>query len=226
MKWKKTDERFVSFFDILGFKDMVMRNSHLEVLEKLEVLKERINKLENTTELPIFKKSNFEVGQTKSVTFSDSIIVFSKSSETFDAEKILYDSYFILKTALENGIAIKGSISFGEVTVDFSNNLFFGQPIIDSYLLHEELEMLGVILDNSAESKMNSMKSDVFDKVLVEYKAHLKSGRITHKVLKPANLSIIKLRLRSLKKLYYTTSGKPRKYIDNTQEFFLSLKKE
>ena len=29
--WIPTDKRFVAFFDILGFKDLVMRTSHSEI---------------------------------------------------------------------------------------------------------------------------------------------------------------------------------------------------
>ena len=37
MSWDKvtTASRFVAFFDILGFKDMVMKSSHNDILEKL-----------------------------------------------------------------------------------------------------------------------------------------------------------------------------------------------
>lgn len=124
MKWLKTENRFIAFFDILGFKELVMRSSHAEVLLKLEGLKQQIYKLENKTELSIFGKRNFEVGQTKSVTFSDSIIVFSNSDSLQDAIKILYDAYFILKYAFESRIAIKGAISYGAVTVDLQITYF------------------------------------------------------------------------------------------------------
>jgi|JI10StandDraft_1071094.scaffolds.fasta_scaffold2345218_1 hypothetical protein len=32
-KWKTTAKRFVAYVDIMGFKDMVARNSHKDILE-------------------------------------------------------------------------------------------------------------------------------------------------------------------------------------------------
>src|SRR5438552_1893049 len=117
--WKLTDERFVAFFDILGFKDLVTRKNHSEVLEKLQILKEVVEKLQDTDKQTHLKSFNIINDQTKAVTFSDSIIFFSKGATFNDALKILHDSYRISQRALENGIAIKGAISFGTITVDF-----------------------------------------------------------------------------------------------------------
>jgi hypothetical protein len=226
-QWETTSERFVAFFDILGFKDLVLRNTHLQVLEKLDILKQTISKLENVKELKPFKNSNMETDQTKSVTFSDSIIIFSKGQTANDALKIFYDSYRILKTALENDIAIKGSISFGQITVDFSKSLFFGQPIIDAYLLHEELQMLTIVLDNKAEEQVKTYDNyATIQDILVIYKANLKSGKINHTIIRPSGSKNVIERIEKLKNLYKSTSGRPRLYIDNTIDFLNSLPQE
>src|SRR5438045_8872602 len=114
--------------------------------------------------------------QTLSITFSNLIIFFCKYDTHNDAVKIIFDAYRILQEALKNDIAIKGSISFGEITVDFEKSLFFGQPIIDAYLLHEELQMLTVVLDNHAEFKINSFSKFgiLDDAVITKYKTNLK----------------------------------------------------
>jgi len=36
--WNLTDKRFVCFLDIMGFKDLVMRNSHDEIYKMLNEL--------------------------------------------------------------------------------------------------------------------------------------------------------------------------------------------
>ncbi|MFA7380239.1 MAG: hypothetical protein WC150_07250 [Bacteroidia bacterium] len=224
LDWLNTDERFVAFFDILGFKDLVNRNSHADVLKKLKALKDKLSDLQKKTELPLLKADEINQNQTRSVTFSDSIILFSNGASILDAKKIIYDSYFILRTAIINKIAIKGAISFGEITVDFDNNLFFGQPIIDSYLLHEELEMINVVIDNYAEVRISNLKgNEEINKVLIDYKVPMKFGKAKHKLLRPSNSSIIKMRIIQMEKMYSTTSGKPRRYIDNTLEFLHSL---
>lgn len=224
-KWKITDKRFVAFFDILGFKDLVANNTHNAVLSKLDSLKERIVNFENLSTEKILESYKLSKDQTKSVTFSDSIIFFSKGETFKDLIKILLDSYGTIKLSVEKGLAIKGGLSYGEITVDFEKSLFFGQPIIDAYLLHEELQMITAIIDNNFEVKLKSFESDsLIQNMIIDYKANLKSGKITHKIMKPFDKNISK-RIETLAKLYDLTSGRPRIYIDNTIDFLKFIKK-
>ncbi|RYY45118.1 MAG: hypothetical protein EOO06_17065 [Chitinophagaceae bacterium] len=223
VKWNITDKRFVAFFDILGFKDLVANNTHKAVLEKLDSLKKTILRFENLGEEKRLEAYKLDKNQSKSVTFSDSIIFFSKGETFKDLVKILLDSYGTIKFAIEKGLAIKGGISFGEITVDFEQSLFFGQPIIDAYLLHEELQMITAIMDNNFEVKLKTFDTDtLITNMIIDYKANLKSGRITHKLMKPFRKNI-PTRIQSLTKLYDLTSGRPRLYIDNTIEFLKSI---
>lgn len=224
VKWELTTNRFIAFFDILGFKDLVMRRTHDEVLQKLEVLKETIANLGKIHTSELLKRHELDDGQTRSVTFSDSIIFFSRGDTEKDAFKILLDCYGIILRSLSEGIAIKGAVSFGQVTVDFNTSLFFGQPIIDAYLLHEDLQMLTVVVDHHAEVKLKSyMGNRNISEMLVTYKANLKSGRITHQLLRPMAQKDVKGRIDQVTKLYEQVSGRPRLYIDYTIEFLNAL---
>lgn len=225
-QWIKTDYRFVVLFDIMGFKDMVQRNSHKEILKKLTILKETIGLLESVsaTNNAEIAKTKISHQQTRSITFSDSIIMFSKGAELEDAAKILVDSYVILKKALDNEIPIKGSISFGEITVNFEDSLFFGQPIIDAYLLHEEFQMYNVIVDHHFETKLKVYgEHQLFSEVLTKHKTSLKSGKVNHTILMPQYKKNVQEQIDSLNKLYASVSGKPRIYIDNSIEFLESI---
>ncbi len=223
-KWEKTNNRFVAFFDILGFKDLVARFKHEEIVEKLESLLLVIDKLSDANSISSMQNYNIDKDQTKSIIFSDSIIFFSKGSTFNDALKISYDAFQVCKNALNAGIAIKGCISYGQVTVDFSKSLFFGQAIIDAFLLHEELQMLTVLLDNKAENQIDTYeKKHIINSILSTYKANLKTGKINHTLLKPYNKKQKDERVLALQKLYATVSGKPRLYIDNTLDYINSL---
>lgn len=228
MTWEKTNNRFVSFFDILGFKDMVLKTSHNDILIKLENLKKHVTKLEEMQwDDEREKKSKIKINpnQTKSITFSDSFIFFSRGDTIEDFFKIILDSWNIYIKAIENGIAIKGAISFGEVTVDFDKNLFFGQPIIDAFLLHEDLYMLNIILDHNVENQINLFeKNDIIERSLSFQKVRLKFGTATHTLLSMNTIKGADEQIGRLKKLYKITSGKPRQYIDNTIDFYESLK--
>lgn len=226
--WVAKANRFVAFFDILGFKEMVYNNDHETILGKLTFLKEGLNRLGDSNNYAKLKELNMDSDQTKSVTFSDSIIIFSKGDTENDAIKILNDSLALINTSLAHGIAIKGAMSFGEISVDFEKSLFFGKPIINAYLLHEELEMLALIFDNHSEKQFKTYDKYFFLlEIVVRYKANLKSGRVTHLLQRPVGTKIKKAsavmkKMSILDNLYSTVYGRPRKYIDNTIEFYQS----
>lgn len=222
-EWIETTNRFIAFFDIMGFKDLVQKGTHEEVLRKLNILKKTLNYLNNKDAIHAIEHYSIDLDQTKAITFSDSIIIFSKSDSYNDALKILIDANAILRDALNNSIAIKGAISYGKITVDFNKSLFFGQPIIDAYLLHDELHMLSVIIDHNFEIKITPYIDDPLYFVIADYRANLKSGKITHKIMKPSAQNEITERISSLDNLYHSVSGKPRAYIDNTIDFLKSL---
>ncbi|MCH7827607.1 MAG: hypothetical protein IIC75_06510 [Bacteroidetes bacterium] len=164
--------------------------------------------------------------QTKAITFSDSIIVFSKGGTFQDATKIYVDAYAILRIALKNKIPMKGAISYGDITVDFDKPIFFGQPIIDAYLLHEDLLMLSTIIDHNAEKRFKYLNDKYFNESsLVRYNAFMKYGSVSHTLIRPTSSSV-KDEIKLLTKLYLDTSGKSRIYIDNTLKFFNSLIKK
>lgn len=227
--WEKTCDRYVAFFDIMGFKEFVTRNTHETVMNKLIELKKIANSSMALNHSEPLERINLHEAETRSVSFSDSIIIFSKGDSIEDAVKILLDAALILGTALDLQIPMKGAFSYGKITVDFDSSLFFGQPIIDAYNLEEELQLYAGVLDHHFENKLHilsskdSSQNERFKLLLVENKIHLKSGIVNHKVLKICEDSVLNEQIISIKNFYNTVSGSPRKYVDNTLDFFSKL---
>ncbi|MGJ1212947.1 hypothetical protein [Sphingobacterium multivorum] len=73
--WNPTDNRFVCFLDIMGFKDLVMRNSHKEIYDLLLDLSKNRESLEDINFLP----KGYDLDSLKTVSFSDSIVIFTKT---------------------------------------------------------------------------------------------------------------------------------------------------
>ncbi len=225
--WKPKATRFVLFFDILGFKELVIRESHNSILKKLYALKNQRDFLRDfdsdPEEDPIY---SIEADQTRSITFSDSIIFFSKGDTYKDAEKILFDAHAFMAIAFHHLIPIKGAISYGETTIDFTNSLFFGQPIVDAFLLHEDLKILSVIIDNNAEKIFTKFAEKIdLNYLIKDYNVPMKYGNVNHKVVCFDTYNV-KLVLESLRKMYLSVSGKPRIYYDNTIEMLKWSMKE
>jgi hypothetical protein len=220
-EWEVTTNRFVAFFDIMGFKDLVFRKEHSEIVKLLESISKNREALELINNHKA-QDGSIETGHTRSYTFSDSIIFFSSGDSKADLTKILLDCALILAFSLDAGIPIKCAISYGQITVNVEKSVFFGQPIIDAYLLNEELLMYTIVLDNLAERKIKELLAEKFSEVFTFYKTPLKAGKINHYLKIPGQRKNL---LDAVHKLYEHVAGRPRQYIDNTIEFIESLDK-
>lgn len=231
LNWEKAVDtnRFVAYFDILGFKNMVLELDNEEIGKKLTLLMKELNKrIEAKDLLNVFKNRGLKENQTKQVVFSDSIFIFSHGSTWLDLFKIVYDSFYIWINSINNQTPLKGCISFGKINVDFNKSIFYGKPIINSYLLHEEMKMIGVMLDNSVESFFESLNPEnqelkFYKTVTTDYFAPFRSGKITHRFIKPNDAVRRDGLVESVSRLYRNISGDPRIYIDNTISYLNSI---
>jgi hypothetical protein len=221
--WNLTDNRFVCILDIMGFKDMVIRNSHDSIYEMLNDLSKYRSDLENPN-VP----DGYDPNSIKTVSFSDTIAIFTKTLDPKCFELLTYCVGWLFAKAMQDGIAMKGAISCGKMSINISRQIFFGQPLIDAHLLHEETAYYGIVIHDSVERYINSTATQLKPHVIERYidcPVPLKSGIISHLILDwadwlmdsiPTKKEKIKLALEVLKKQRERTSGPPRKYIDNT----------
>ena len=120
----------------------------------------------------------------------------------------------------EKPIPLKGAIAAGRMTCNQIKQLYFGQALIDAFLLEENVKYYGVLVHHSAEKYLQLNDFPEFRDV----KAPLKGGEISHYELNWYNTAIKpgednpKTVDDCLKNLRLTVSDEPRKYIDNTQK--------
>ncbi|MFN3753834.1 hypothetical protein [Flavobacterium sp.] len=236
--WKTTDKRFVAFLDILGFKDSVMRNTHDDIYSKLTSINKVKKTIENSNNNESFVEYYFD-SEVYIVNFSDSIVIFSKNDDVYNFEYFLVAVRYLFGKCIDNGIPVKGGVAYGEVSVNKSEQIYFGQPIIDAYLLEEDLNHFGIVLHNSVDKYIldnsESLKDlKYYEKSLFSYKVPLKYGKIHH-----SNINWFKMLIESkesddfdlkkkevlskLNQFYVTCSGSPRKYVDNSIDLFEEL---
>jgi hypothetical protein len=209
--WKNTNNRFVVFFDIVGFKDMVFRNDHKNVLDTMKYLSDRLGETSNK------EKTSPQI---KQVLFSDSIMIISEDDSINSAHEISLAANWLISASLFKGIAMKGAMACGKQTADFRRSIHFGKPLIDAYLLERELMLYSVVLHHTAEEKMLEYKllnsRDSFVDV-VKYKTPMIGGNTTHYVLDWTKINERIDAADALNKLYNSVSGLARNY--NTIEF-------
>ncbi len=229
--WTITNERFIVFLDIMGFKDFVARKSHTEVYDMMVQLsgsKSYVNEMFSNVNTPIYKDKELYTAS-----FSDSIILFSNDNSAESLDIIAASAAYILHDSILNDIPMKGSIAMGKISVNKEQQIYFGQPLIDSFLLQEEVNYYGIVAHNSIDAYLQKLDPEMpAVKLFFEVKTPMKTGKITHNNIdwfyflgnyKNSNTEEkrekLKYYLDSLKKL---VSGAPRKYIDNTFEVFES----
>ncbi|MCB2197647.1 MAG: hypothetical protein KQH79_17440 [Bacteroidetes bacterium] len=232
--WQPTGNRFVTFIDIMGFKDLVLRSSHKDIYDLLTEISNIRNYIEKTVDK---LDDRYEDAEIYSVSFSDSIILFSKndSPESFDLQ--VYSTSYLFARAIEKNIPMKGGIAYGKISLNKSSQIYFGQPLIDAYLLEEEMHYYGVACHHSILDYIYKNESEIRTKKLhlFECPTPLKSGLITHTNINwfidlDRKINNDKNNKRRLEDVFYEkirilstkTSGKPRKYIDNTVNVFNS----
>lgn len=233
----QTKNRFVVFLDIMGFKERVARNTqdslYKELTEFNRDITNIINSSKNIKTEPISKQDDSsEIGLIKSelgtneillAQFSDSIVLFSNGNTKENLLSISDVARRIMLSAVnrEKPIPLKGALAEGCITCDMVKQLFFGQALIDAFLLQENVQYYGIVVHHSAENSVKGSGSDMFKDILVP----LKSGKIKHYELAWYKDSCSEVKS-GLERIRLTVSDSPRKYVDNTNSIIDDFLKE
>lgn len=237
--WEITTNRFVAFIDIMGFKDIVQRKIDKEVYENFKKISDYSNNLNKLINSEYFaNQKNIEKGTIYITIFSDSIVIFSKNNNEKTLKAFLVSVISIFNIIIQIGWGAKGVISYGNMTVDIKKSIFFGQPLIDSYLSQENLHYYGVLFHHTAERYINENKI-VYKRGTFNCNTPIKSGKVnsmnlnwlsflpeTNEVLgsniipTKAKETHIKVLNSLMDKIRLNVSGDPRKYVDNTINVF------
>lgn len=226
--WNVTKNRFIAYFDIMGFKEFVYSNEHDKVFTRMDFLSTEIIKpIEKLADSILSGNKSYYTSITnavKPIIFSDSILLVSEGKSPDDIQSLLDMSCFLLSMCFNNSIPINGVISHGLFTADFSKSLFIGKPLIESYLLQKDLMYYGCICDHHIEKIINEHPSNRYQ--LIPYPTPFKNGEVTHlnlnwvrylKGLGSTNPEEFYIKL--IEQFYLSVSGNPRKYVDNTLKF-------
>jgi hypothetical protein len=220
------NEKYVLYADIMGFKEKVMRTKHEDLKKELKGLREELDDwlspfLEN---VKTFKVSFF----------SDSILIVEESSPR-GFQRISIAAAALMAASLKCKFPLKGAIAKGEFTYEEEEQLFFGQAIIDAFLLEEEVHYYGILAHHTMEEDIKKhakewvgCNGEINGRIpYVLSPVPLKSGKTSHYHLaynlistkreigvniETTNKTIISW----LEKISGTVSGAPRIYVDNT----------
>jgi hypothetical protein len=197
-----SDSCYVSFFDVLGYKQLVSNNSH-ELLKKVHQFSIPTSIASSQPKQRIINENGkaFLLGDyneidVHSVIVSDSIVVWTPDDSIKSFYDIIFKSMDILVEGLLRYLPVRGAITIGPLSC-FSTASdskpaqvsIFGQPIVEAYELQDKIDLIGCIVDRKAidafrvhsfaEKPTLSIDDLINKKVLVEYEIPHKSGKVT-----------------------------------------------
>lgn len=229
-KWSPTCKRFVAYLDIMGFRDMVFRETHKDVLGVMEKFRLPIKKIKAEAKKRLQGKPSgwdtFENTVIRPVIFSDSVLLISSDESLGSVENIIWQVKSVIAHSLSIGIPIKGAIAYGEQTANFVKSLYLGKPLIDAWELQNEIVIYGVVLHHTIERYLieNEWMEELGESI-IKYPTPLKQGIVTHYLVDWLELPMKILPMKaselksSLTDLYCKVSGSARRYVDNTIAF-------
>lgn len=109
------------------------------------------------------------------VQFSDSIFIFSRDSSVECGIAIKQAGLSLFIAAMKNGILLRGAWAKGPCTVDIKRSLFFGQALVDSFLLAENQMWFGAV-EHRSVGGIGQNTSTHLMQVTTKYLVPLKSG--------------------------------------------------
>ena len=219
-----TRMRFVAYFDIMGFKNMIRTKPTDSIYGQFRDLLDDIQNKLKTHKLLAYSA------------FSDLIVVIT-DDDTSKAFTQLADAALMLMqgTFTRYGWGMSGCIAKGEITYDKNRNIFIGQPIVDAYLLSEDIDYYGVAVHKSAHDdvrkyitrKKREKKNSHLEFLFKEERIYFKNGFYSEYHLRWFDFDLVKkydpqrthkLIFKTLDNILKDIHGKARRYIENTKD--------
>lgn len=179
-----------AFFDILGYKGILENNEPEDIAKTvLRILKKLPNDLQVMQTAKLLGNGNGAftkelVDAQRWLVFSDSILLtVSYSQKPLLEEKrcqwafALYASVLLYKYMFDNGLPVRGCLSFGRYVVD--GTLFAGRPIVDAYEASNRFDLSVIAVDARARTELETVgrNETFFCKLLSWYEIPCKDNK-------------------------------------------------
>lgn len=143
--------RWVAYFDLLGFSRMASSNSDFGRQLVLNVYDEVIGKLKGVT-----KEATSHSAPVTPVWFSDSFLMYTQGDTPLEYRAIISASKRFIEKQIWAGIPACGIIGFGELFAHAEKNVFIGKVLCDVVRLEQNLHSVGLFISEDAVKKARS----------------------------------------------------------------------
>lgn len=228
-KWTSDDDKYVLYMDIMGFKERV-KSTDFSVLQ--EQFNELCSKLKNRIS-PLTTGEHLVYYQ-----FSDSIVLTTDEATPKGLNLIIRAGATIMQESMKVKFPINGAIAKGKFSCDIEKGIFFGQALVDAYLLQSTLFYYGVAVHPNVSDDVETFQRQDVDQykktsqLIFSIPIPLKGGRASYfninwnllgsdNDIKDTTMDVQSW-LTDIEK--GTTIGNPRIYIENTRQVISIVK--
>lgn len=180
---------FVAFFDVLGFKNMVEKNSHEYLMDIYDFgLYESLDQAENMTNTIlrlITPENELESLKVKIYVISDSVIFIQENLTQRGLLYIISYCRILIGMAIADGIPIRGGLSYGPVSIDDKRGTtIVGLGLTKAYNIESKQQWAGGIIDKECFEIVPKERIDLVDHliknkenpIITDYNVPLKDG--------------------------------------------------
>lgn len=189
------NKRFVAFLDILGFKEIIEKNSLNDIVEIYsKTLKEAYDKSIKTLESQ--EEFRDEEASLKSTIISDSILFWTENDTFNGFVKLLLTIDYFIYAALRNGFLLRGAIVYDEIIElkataisdkTLESSILIGKAITRAYTQEAKQDWCGCTVSQDAIERFKQLHTPnaanfedlVSYGFLIKYTVPYKSGKIT-----------------------------------------------
>ena len=150
-----TDQRFVAHIDILGMSSLVAKDPKLAwlLLSSLTEARDQAHNSEIT-----FLDTATRIAapdQVRAVTFSDTIVLFSKGNDLVDLRTTVIVTTELLNKALHLCVPIRAGIAVGTFFFNLEKSMYAGPALIEAYHLGEQAQWIGIATSEEVYRRAN-----------------------------------------------------------------------
>lgn len=172
MRTTPENQRFVAHIDVLGMSALVAKDPEL-AWNLLSLLVKARNDA-HYTEITFLDTAEriATPDQVHVVTFSDTVVLFTKGANVNDLRTILIMATQMLNKALHLCVPVRIGISVGTFFFNLTESMYAGPALIEAYHLGEKAQWIGIttsaeVYRRSLEAKLQSGTSDIVIPALV-----------------------------------------------------------
>jgi hypothetical protein len=147
-EWNRVAKnRYVAHVDMLGMSGLILKNPKLawEAVSKMTQAKKK--KLSDS--FTVGNRHSFFKDHVAAFTFSDTILLFTKSDDADDLRAILMVCLELFAQVLHGSIPVRIGVAHGQFVFNGDEGLFVGPPLVHAYRQGEAAQWIGAVLDKT-----------------------------------------------------------------------------